>query len=195
MKVHRLLPALLFLLPLVWFLPAARADAPDWLQAAAASATSLPKYPPETKEVELLHDETITIQTNGEIVWHLRVACKILRTSGCSKGAFVAHYSKDSKITSFKGWTLPAVGKAYEVKDKDAVDFADVDAESYSDLRLRCWMAPAAEPGNIVGFEVEEKEHPELLQDEWDFQSLTPVVVSRFTLVTPARAGNTRRNG
>jgi len=186
MKVHRLLPAFFFLLPLVWFLPAARADAPDWLQAAAATAASLPKYPPETKEVELLRDETITIQVNGEIVWHLRMACKILRTSGCSKGAFVAHYNKDSKITSFKGWTLPATGKVYEVKDKDAVDFADVEAESYSDLHFKVLEAPAAQPGNIVAFEVEEKEHPELLQDEWDFQSLTPVVVSRFTLALPA---------
>ncbi len=185
MKVHRLLPAVLFLVPLAWIQPAARADAPDWLQAAAASATSLPKYPTETKEVELLYDETITLQADGEVVWHLRVACKILRTSGCTKGGFVAYYNKDSKITSFKGWTLPAVGKAYEVKDKDAVDFADVDAQTYSDLRYKVLIAPAAEPGNIVGFEVEKKVHPELLQDEWDFQSLTPVVVSRFTLVLP----------
>jgi hypothetical protein len=185
MKVHRLLPAILFLVPLAWFPPAARADAPDWLQAAAASAASLPKYPPETKEVELLDDETITIQTNGEIVWHLRVACKILRTSGCSKGEFVAYYNKDSKITSFKGWTLPAVGKAYEVKDKDAVDFADVDAQSFSDDRYRVLALPAAQPGNIVGFEVELKERPELLQREWHFQSDTPVVVSRYTLQLP----------
>ena len=65
-RVNKLLPAIFILLPLACCLPAARADAPDWLRAAAASATSLPKYPAETKEVELLHDETVTLQPGGE---------------------------------------------------------------------------------------------------------------------------------
>ena len=65
------------------------------------------------------------------------------------------------------GRCIPAQGKDYEVKDKDAVDFAAPieGGELVSDLRRRVLNIPAPDPGNIVGYEYEAEEQPFWLQD------------------------------
>src|ERR1700691_2505884 len=57
--------------------PTARAsgsDAPDWLRAAAAGP--LPQYPGDPKAVVLLDDETVAVQSKGDVIEHHRVAFK-----------------------------------------------------------------------------------------------------------------------
>jgi hypothetical protein len=40
---------------------------------------------------------------------------------------------------------------------------------------------PAAEPGNIVGYEYEEELQPFVLQDIWSFQEASPVREAQYT--------------
>ena len=55
-----------------------------------------------------------------------------------------------------------------------------------SDLRAKLLQIPAAEPGNIVGYEIEQEDRPYVLQDQWQFQSSLPTREARFTLILPA---------
>src|SRR5256886_9473357 len=45
---------------------------------------------------------------------------------------------------------------------------------------------PAADPGNIVGYEYEEEEQPLVLQDAWHFQETNPVREAHYTLQLPS---------
>jgi len=66
-----------------------------------------------------------------------------------------------------RGWCIPAQGKAYEVKDKEAIEI------SCRKLKGASWYPtlktnPAhscCDPGNIVGYEYEEEEQPFVLQE------------------------------
>jgi hypothetical protein len=166
--------------------PPARAsanDAPDWLRAAAAAP--LPQYSDDTKAVVLLNDESVTVEPDGEVVEHHRVAYKILRSSGRDRGALEVAESGQIKISSMKGWGIPATGKEMGVTEKDAVEHGLFDNETYSDLRVKILNAPAPDPGNVVGFEYEIRERPDLLQETWDFQGEDPVREASFTLNIP----------
>ncbi len=44
---------------------------------------------------------------------------------------------------------------------------------------------PAAEPGNIVGYEIAQDVRPYILQEEWYFQETLPVADARYTLQLP----------
>jgi transglutaminase-like putative cysteine protease len=164
--------------------PAARAaDAPDWLRAVATAP--VPKYSDDTKAVVLLDDETVTVQSNGDVIEHYRLAYKILRSTGRNRGVLGLEESGQMKIVSMKGWGIPATGKELAVTERDAVEHGLFDNASYSDLREQVLQAPAADPGNVVGFEYEIRARLDLLQETWDFQGEDPVREARFTLVTP----------
>jgi hypothetical protein len=165
--------------------PLARAgDAPDWLRAAAAQP--LPKFPDNTKAIVLLQDETVTIQANGDDIDHIRVAYKIVRSSGRGRGELPLHYrTTREKIASVKGWCIPATGKVMSVNEKDAVDVGEFNDGGPTDMRVLVLEAPASEPGNVVGFEFEIHDKPDLQQQFWAFQGDDPVVHASFTLLVP----------
>ncbi|MGB6430726.1 MAG: DUF3857 and transglutaminase domain-containing protein, partial [Candidatus Acidiferrales bacterium] len=159
-------------------------DAPDWLHAAAAAP--LPQYPEETKAVILLDDEAVSVDANGEVVEHQRVAYKILRSSGRDRGTLEVPFSKLIKIDSMKGWCIPADGKDLAVSEKDAVQRAQFQEDEFDDVRVQILQAPEPEPGNVIGFEYEIHTQPDLLQEEWDFQGEDPVRQGHYTLEIPA---------
>jgi transglutaminase-like putative cysteine protease len=72
------------------------------------------------------------------------------------------------------------------VTEKDAVDRGMFDALEYSDERMRILQAPAADPGNVIGFEYETHDQPELQQQFWNFQREDPVLHASFTLQVPS---------
>jgi len=145
----------------------------------------LPAYSDDTKAVVLLDDETVTVESNGDVVEHHRVAYKILRSSGRDRGVLEVPESGQIKITSMKGWGIPASGKELGVTEKDAVEHGLFDNASYSDLRVQILKAPDSDPGNVVGFEYEIRARLNLLQETWDFQGEDPVREARFTLNVP----------
>ena len=162
---------------------AARAGSPDWLQAAARQP--LPAYPSDTEAVMLLDEQVTTVSDTGEIKTRYRRAYKILRPEGRKFGTVSVYYDSETRLTYLKGWSLPAAGKEYEVKEKDAVETSPFGVALYEDTRYKVLLIPAADPGNVVGYEYEQKRRPFVLQDRWMFQDEIPVRRARFILELP----------
>lgn len=161
----------------------ALAGAPEWLRNVARAP--VPKYPPETHAV-LLYDEQITTVTDkGEIKSVYRRAYKILRPQGRAYGRVVVYFDNETKLTFLKGWCIPAQGDEYEVKEKEAIETQPFDGDLFSDTRRKTLFIPAADTGNVVGYEYEQKRRPYVLQDVWVFQDEVPVRTGRFLLQLP----------
>jgi hypothetical protein len=104
-------------------LPAARAgDAPAWMHSLVNA--SLPKYDEKTDAVLLYSEEILNVQPNGKIKSTERRVYKILRPDGRRFGRIHAYFDSETRITSIHGWCIPAQGKDYEVKDKEALEMS-----------------------------------------------------------------------
>lgn len=163
------------------------ADAPAWMHAAASAP--LPAHDEKTDAVLLYEERDVTVQSADRIRIQVREAYKILRPSGREYGDAVVPFHNGQKINSLHGWCIPAQGKDYEVKDKDAIvaGMPKIEgADLMTGLRVKMLKIPASDPGNIVGYEYEEEEQPLLLQDVWDFQREIPVRESHFSLQLPS---------
>jgi uncharacterized protein DUF3857/transglutaminase superfamily protein len=168
--------------------PALRAsDAPGWMHAAAAAPT--PAHDEKTSAVTLYAEDILAVQSNGKLKRTTRRVYRILRPSGRDFGTVVASFDNETRITSLHGWCIPAQGKDYEVKDKDAIETAlrgVMNGELATDTRDKILSIPAPDPGNVVGYELEQELRPYILQDTWNFQEGVPTVEARYTLQLPA---------
>ena len=161
------------------------ADAPAWMHAAVNA--SLPAYDEKTDAVLLYSETDVTVIATDKIKTTVREAYKILRPNGREHGTVYVHFNPERKIKSLHGWCIPAQGKDYEVKDKDAVDRSlGGGGELIDDVKFRVLTIPAPDPGNIVGYEYEVEERPFFLQDMWMFQEVDPVRESHYSLQLPA---------
>lgn len=163
--------------------PTAQAAAPEWLRAAARM--SLPSYPSDTEAVVLLDEQITTVTDRGEIRTLYRRAVKILRPGGRSHARVIVPFDREMRLASLRGWSLPPQGKEMEVKEKDAVETSYSPGTLYDDTRYKILVIPGAEPGNVIGFEYEQRRRPFVLQDIWLFQEEVPVRRSRFVLRLP----------
>ena len=164
---------------------AAASDAPQWMHSLVGA--TLPSYDEKTDAVLLYSETNVTVLSTDKIRKRVREAYKILRPEGRKHGTVGVYFSPGRKITSLHAWCIPAQGKDYEVKEKDAVDFAAPaeGGELFSDVRYRTLRVPAPDVGNIVGYEYEVEEQPFWLQDIWYFQETDPVRESHFSLELP----------
>ena len=173
---------------LVVSIPSARAgDAPPWMYALVN--VPLPEHDEKTDAVVLLAEDTFTVQGNGKMKRIERRVYKILRPGGRRYGTIQADFDSESKIDSIHGWCIPAQGKDYEVKEKEALEtalFGVPNGELMTDLKTKMLRIPAADPGNIVGYEIEQEVHPYVIQDLWSFQEENaPVREAHYTLQLP----------
>jgi Domain of Unknown Function with PDB structure (DUF3857)/Transglutaminase-like superfamily len=163
---------------------AASGDAPQWMHALVNAP--VPAYDEKTDAVLLYSETNVTVVSTDKIRTQVREAYKILRPNGRHHGTVLVHFNPQSKIKSLHGWCIPAQGKDYEVKDKDAIDRAYLpEFELMSDAKVRILNIPAPDPGNIVGYEYEVEEQPLFLQYIWSFQETDPVRESRYSLQLP----------
>jgi len=150
----------------------------------------LPEHDEKTNAILLLADDTFTVQGNGKMKRVERRVYKILRPDGRRYGTIYANFDSETKINFIHGWCIPAQGKDYEVKDKDAIEtalFGVKDGELMSDLKTKVLVIPASDPGNFVGYEIEQEVHPYVIQDVWAFQQPNvPVREARYSLQLPA---------
>jgi transglutaminase-like putative cysteine protease len=162
------------------------ADVPDWLQ--AQTTVSLPTYDEKTNAVVLYDEHVVTVAPSGMIKHLQRRALRILRPDGEQWGELRVHFDNQTRITNLRAWAIPAQGKPYVVKEKQSIEtalFGVENGELVSDLRTRVLHIPAAVPGSVIGYEVEQEEYPYLLLSEWDFQDTVPVRATRYTLNLP----------
>ena len=160
-------------------------DAPQWMHALVGA--TLPSYDAKTDAVLLYSETNVTVLSVDKIRTRVREAYKILRPEGRERGVVSVYFNPGRKITNLRGWCIPAQGKDYEVKEKDAIDTSAIAGyEVFSDVKYRKIRIPAPDPGNIVGYEYEVEEQPFFLQDIWDFQGEDPVRESHYSLQIPS---------
>ena len=167
--------------------PAVCGDAPQWMHALVN--VPLPQHDEKTDAVLLYSEENLNVISTDKIKRVVRVAYKILRPGGRDYGIVAVPFNSNAKITSLRGWSIPAQGKDYEIKDKEAVDVSlpkTEGSELISDVKVKLLRIPAPDPGNIVGYQYEMEEHPLVLQEIWHFQKETPVKESHYSLQLPA---------
>jgi transglutaminase-like putative cysteine protease len=70
--------------------------------------------------------------------------------------------------------------------EKDTVETGLFAESLYQDTREKLLEIPAADPGNVIGYEYERRRRPSISQDTWRFQHDIPVRRARFELQLPA---------
>ncbi|MDP9340192.1 MAG: DUF3857 and transglutaminase domain-containing protein, partial [Acidobacteriota bacterium] len=160
-------------------------DAPAWMHNLVNAP--LPEHDDKTDAVLLYSEYVLTAQPNGKIKGTERAAYKILRVGGKRFGMVRLYFDADTRISALHGWCIPAQGKDYEVKDKDAAEasLGVSNGELLTNVRTKLLQIPAADVGNIVGYEAEQELRPYVLQDDWLFQQPVPTVEARYTLQLP----------
>jgi hypothetical protein len=162
----------------------AGADAPPWMHALVNAP--LPAHDEKTDAVLLYSETNVTVISADKMRTQVRQAYKILRPNGRQHGNVGVPFDSQTKINSLRGWCIPAQGKDYEVKEKDAVEgAASPEFVLISDAKVKMLQIPAPEVGNIVGYEYETEERPVFLQNIWEFQQHDPVRESRYSLQLP----------
>lgn len=163
-------------------------DAPSWMHAAASAA--VPDHDDKTDAALLYSETNVTVISADKMKTVERRVYKILRPDGREYGiAGIPFNAPWQKVNGLHGWCIPASGKDYEVKDKDAIESAYLAVDGgdlISDLKVKLLRIPAADPGNIVGYEYEIEEDPLVLESEWFFQGEAPVRESHYSLRLPS---------
>jgi hypothetical protein len=160
-------------------------DAPSWMHAQVNAP--LPAHDEKTDAILLYSETNVTVISTDKIKTTVREVYKILRPNGRGHGTVAVYFNPSRKIKSLRGWCIPAQGKDYEIKDKDAVEVSPSisGAELISDTKFKVLHIPASDPGNIVGYEYEVEEQPFFLQDMWYFQETDPVRETHYSLQLP----------
>ena len=148
----------------------------------------LPTYDEKTDAVLLYSETNVTVISTDKIRTQVREAYKILRPNGRGHGTVSVYSNPQRKVKALHGWCIPAQGKDFEVKDKDAIEAAPGinGGELISDVKYKILRIPAPDPGNIIGYEYEVEEQPLFLQELWHFQEADPVRESHYSLQLPA---------
>lgn len=170
-------------------LPAEAGDAPQWMHALVNAP--VPAHDEKTDAVLLYAEENVNVISADKVKTTVRRAYKVLRPEGREDYgiAFVRFHPPGEKVDGIRAWCIPAQGKDYEVKDKEAIEASLPKVEGselVSDLRIKLLRIPAPDPGNIVGYEYEVEEQPLVLQEEWAFQEDIPVRESHYSLQLPS---------
>jgi hypothetical protein len=168
--------------------PARSADAPQWMHALVN--VPIPAHDEKTDAILMYSEDILNVQGNGKLKNTRRRVYKILRPDGRRFGKIYANFDSETRINSIHGWCIPAQGKDYEIKDKDAVEtalFGVQDGELMTDIKTKVLTIPAADPGNLVGYEIDQEVRPYVLQDVWIFQEVNvPVREAHYTLQLPS---------
>jgi len=162
-------------------------DAPDWLRAQISAP--LPAHDQKTDAVMVYSESVLTVQADGRLKRLDRRAYRILRPEGRAHGLVRVYVDSQTRVTGLHGWCIPADGKVFEVKAKDAVESAVLgvdDGYLMSDVQTQSLQIPATEPGNLIGYEIEQELHPYAVGDEWDVQETVPVRETHYTLQLPS---------
>ena len=181
-KIIACLVAVIFSAPV-----AIAGDAPPWMHALVSAP--LPAHDEKTDAILMYEEINVNVQSPEKIKTQVREVYKILRPSGRDYGIAMVDFNAHAKINGLRGWCIPAQGKDYEVKDKEAIEVALPKVEGselMSDVRVKLLRIPASDPGNLVGFEYEKEEQPLVLQDVLSFQREIPVRELHYSLQLPA---------
>ena len=162
-------------------------DPPAWLLDAAKQPT--PSF--EMKDVPavvLRNEETVTVNSDGNVVRTLRYAVRILIREGRKEAVARNVYTTDSeKIRDLNAWLIRRTGEPKSFGKKETLDIALVDNDLYNEARMKLIDASEmSNAGDVFGFETVSEEKRVFSQFQFYFQDDLPVSYARFTLNVPA---------
>jgi len=162
----------------------ASSSAPDWLRVAAQE--KLPAYPNAPVAVVLLDESQTTVKSNGDIFTRKRVAYRLLRPEAKDQYDYVGvPFDGETKILSFKAWTITSDGRVLPLGEKDAIESSMTTYEVFTDDRMKIMKFSDAVPGSVVGYEYTQKQRPFIFENDWWFQDEIPVRRARLVLQLP----------
>lgn len=158
--------------------------APDW--AVEAAKTPTPGNVGDASAVVLFDEYLITVDEQNHAVEREREAVRILKPQGRKYAKCLAEYDTDSKLNSFRAWTIAADGKEFQAKETDFKDFgAGGDADMQDTDRFRALDPPGNDPGAVVACETEGHLRPYMNSEDWQIQVSIPVVDEALQLNLP----------
>lgn len=174
----------LLLLLLLLALPAFAADAPAWAKSLAKQP--VPAYAKDVQVVVLLNEEQLVVAPDGRRTMRVRGARRILQPGVRRITASRSYDTRSGKIKSFRGWSISPDGKETEYGKDRILDVGLSETFSYEESRSRILEFDAnSAPGTVFAYEIVEEEETIFTTTGFGFQSMAPVLVSRYILTLP----------
>ena len=160
-------------------------QAPPWLQQAAQVVT--PPYDKNINAVVLLNECTVMINGAGRVTKSCNYAVRILHREGRDNAFAAVAYTPDTaKVRDIDAWLIRPNGVVKKYGKDETLDALAAPNDVYNELRVRAISAKDdADAGTVFGYSYTTEDRSVFSQDEWQFQSASPVVISRYTLVLP----------
>ncbi len=184
-KLHRLL-ILSSLILIVSANVFAGDSVPSWLK--QASSTNIPGYAKDVPAVVLHDEQTVTLNSNGELSTVTNYAIKILLREGrVFANAGASYLTNFSKVNDLNAWVIRPDGSVISYGKKETVDKISDTDDIYNEYRVKIINATGdVDTGYIFGYTVVTEDHPLFYSDTWGFQGRLPTLMSRYTLNLPA---------
>ena len=160
-------------------------QAPPWLQQAAQIVT--PPYDKNISAVVLLNECTSVINGDGRVTKSCNYAVRILQREGRDNAfAGVAYTPDTAKVKDMDAWLIRPNGVVKRYGKDETLDALAAPNDVYNELRVRAISAKDdADAGTVFGYSYTTEDRSVFSQDEWEFQTASPVIISRYTLVLP----------
>lgn len=157
---------------------------PQWARDAAARPA--PAYPARTPAVVLFQEETLTVAADGRRVIQERAVIRKLAAGRVDLQAARTFNVKSGRIRDIRAWTLSPSGKETRYGKDRVVESALANGNNYDEARLKM-IAPGEDwqTGGVFAYEIIEEEKTVFTQYSYGFQSVLPVLQSRFVITLP----------
>src|ERR1700730_13483436 len=119
-------------------------DAPAWMH--ALTSAPIPAHDDKTDAVEMYSERIVTVHSADKIKTVVRKAYKVIRPGGRDLGTVAIPFDSVTRISNLHAWCIPAQGKDYEVKEKEAAEVAIPavpGSELITDVRAKIVHIPA----------------------------------------------------
>lgn len=164
-----------------------RADAPDWLTAAAALPT--PAIAGKAPALVLLDESAVEVDAKGVAVEVHRLAVRILHNSASSRAAGHAAYIGGSdKILSLGAWLIRNKQVIETRKKNEWIDLATGSSGAAIDEQrtVMVSLSDKAITGDVFGCETRMQSPLLVAQRHYGFGSDLPIVTERVSMTLPA---------
>ncbi|HKV98257.1 MAG TPA: DUF3857 domain-containing protein [Vicinamibacterales bacterium] len=160
------------------------ADPPDWLRAAASAPVDSTA---RSGAVVLLDDVDLTVAADGRMITRHRYVVRVMNADGRAAAAtHVIYNAQTGKVTSMRGWILPAAKPASELPKARLLDAALAANDVYDEARVKFFDAgDDVEPGSVFGAETELTDRSVFTQFDWMLQERWPAVSVRRAVTVP----------
>ena len=161
-------------------------SAPSWLKQAASA--NVPGYAKDVPAVVLHDEQTVTLNSNGELVTVTNYAVKILLREGRGFANATAIYLTNfSKVENLDAWVIRPDGLVNAYGKKETVDRISDTDDIYNEYRIKIINATGdVDTGYVFGYTVVTEDKPLFYSDTWGFQNRLPTLMSRYTLNLPS---------